>query len=147
MNVGENIRKYRKEKGLTQSELAHKTSLALSTIQRYEKGHRQPTMQVLQKIADALGIPVYRLTFNDEESLKAIEKAENILKNFKFVPNDDSEKALNCFKYLLDYLFINWRQNSTDENLINIMNGKMLHDFLTNMLILYNNDTNSNRDI
>lgn len=54
MSVGENIRKLRQEKGMTQKELGEKCGIADSAIRRYELGGANPKMETLHKIAKAL---------------------------------------------------------------------------------------------
>lgn len=55
--VGDNIRKIRKEKGLTIEKLAYKAGVTVSTVNRVEhnKGFR---FDSLQKIANALNISI-----------------------------------------------------------------------------------------
>ena len=57
-SVGCKIKAVRKAKGLTQDQLAQKSGVATMTIRRYETGKRQPHLEQLQKIADALEIPI-----------------------------------------------------------------------------------------
>lgn len=59
--TGDMIRKYRTEKGLTQKKLGELCGIADSNIRKYESGNQNPKIETLQKIADALGIPVNRL--------------------------------------------------------------------------------------
>lgn len=61
MEIGDNIQKYRKLKGLTQKELAEKAGLATGTIQQYELKKRNPKFETLCKIANAMEIPVNSL--------------------------------------------------------------------------------------
>ena len=56
MTVGENIRTIRKQKGLTQKQLAELTGLLEPTIRKYESGKVQPKSDNLHKIATALGV-------------------------------------------------------------------------------------------
>ena len=60
--TGDIIRKYRTEKGLTQKRLGELCGIADSAIRRYEAGNANPKIETLQKIADALEIPVTRLS-------------------------------------------------------------------------------------
>lgn len=53
-NVGNNIRKIRKSKNMTQQDLADKTGLAKITIQRYEAKKSIPTLDKVTIIASAL---------------------------------------------------------------------------------------------
>lgn len=56
VNIGENIKKYRKKANLTQRELAEKCDVAVGTIQQYELGKRTPRAEIAFKIASTLGI-------------------------------------------------------------------------------------------
>lgn len=61
MNIGDNIKKYRKEKGLKQSELAEKANVSRVAIGNYERGERTPNVDIIKKIAEALNIPTTTL--------------------------------------------------------------------------------------
>lgn len=54
MTIGEKIRDLRKEKGLTQEDLAKKTNLTCAAIINIEKGHNIPSANSLYKISEAL---------------------------------------------------------------------------------------------
>lgn len=56
--VGENIKRIRKEKGLTQSELGRKLGISQTMIVQYESGRRNPKIETVQKIANALQVPI-----------------------------------------------------------------------------------------
>lgn len=58
MSVGKEIRMLRKGKDWTQGELAKQSGLSLDSISRYEKGERSPTVDQLEKIAQALGVSI-----------------------------------------------------------------------------------------
>ena len=55
-NIGLNIKKYRKEKGLTQTELADKLGKTLRTVQKYESGEILPSINNVYEIAEALEV-------------------------------------------------------------------------------------------
>ena len=56
-SFGQRLRRLRKSKGLTQAELAEATKLDRKTIQRYELDKRQPKVEEVRKLAEALGVP------------------------------------------------------------------------------------------
>ena len=61
--IAENIKKYRKEKGLSQDKLARLADIAHATIIKIESGGIQnPTIDTVQKIAKALDIGLEDLT-------------------------------------------------------------------------------------
>lgn len=61
MQTHELIRFYRQKAGLTQQQLADKLGVSQQYIGNYESGKRQPKIQTLQKIADALDVDVFSL--------------------------------------------------------------------------------------
>lgn len=58
MELYEKIKYFRNREKLTQEELSHKVGISINTLQRYEYGEREPNISTLQRIADALGVPV-----------------------------------------------------------------------------------------
>ena len=60
-NLGKNIKKRRKELGLTQQELADKLNISLNFMGKIEVAFSKPSLDTLIEIADKLEIPVYEL--------------------------------------------------------------------------------------
>lgn len=60
-DVGANIRAVRRQRGLTQEELAKMAGLSTMSIRRYEKGERIITDEIIVKIATALDIEWQKL--------------------------------------------------------------------------------------
>lgn len=67
MDFPERLRTTRKEKGLTQQELARLVELHVAQIRRYESGSSQPTLDVIRKLAIALSISADTLIFDKNE--------------------------------------------------------------------------------
>ena len=60
--IAKNIKKYRKENGLSQDKLARLADISHATIIKIESGGIQnPTIDTVQKIAKALGVGVDNL--------------------------------------------------------------------------------------
>lgn len=70
------LRKLRLEKGLTQAELAKKAGVSEISIRKYEDGSRNPKIQTLIKLADALQVSLSELQYgiipNDTSNTKKI---------------------------------------------------------------------------
>lgn len=56
MDTGQNIKNYRKMRGLTQKDLAQKIGVAEITLRQYENNKREPRIETIQKIAFALNV-------------------------------------------------------------------------------------------
>lgn len=54
--LGENVRYYRKQKGITQEQLAADAGMERSYVSDMERGTRNPSVAALGRIADALGV-------------------------------------------------------------------------------------------
>jgi len=59
--LGENLRRIRKEKGMTQEDLCNVLDLDRGYISSIENGKRNPTLSTLKKLADALKVSVDEL--------------------------------------------------------------------------------------
>lgn len=57
------IKKFRKEKKLTQKQLATLSGIGRSTISDIENSLKSPSLDTLDKIATALDVPTYKLFF------------------------------------------------------------------------------------
>ncbi len=62
MSFGENMKRIRKEKGMSQSVLGDKLGVTQQTIAQYEKIQNTPKYETLKKIADALEVSTLLLT-------------------------------------------------------------------------------------
>jgi transcriptional regulator with XRE-family HTH domain len=67
---------FRIRAGLTQQELADLVGVAQATINRYEKGERTPRPATLGRLADALGVEEWDLTYAEQvmERRHAVER-------------------------------------------------------------------------
>jgi transcriptional regulator with XRE-family HTH domain len=65
--VGRNIRIYRLQKGLTQTQLADELGLTFQQVQKYEKGTNRVGSGRLLKIATFLAVPVTALFKGSDE--------------------------------------------------------------------------------
>lgn len=61
LNNGEIIRTYRKRKQLTMKELGQKVGVSEQAISQYERSIRTPNIIILQKICNALNLPIENL--------------------------------------------------------------------------------------
>lgn len=54
--LGTNVRRYRKERGLSQEALADEVRLAVTYVGQIERGLRNPTLDVVERFAKVLGV-------------------------------------------------------------------------------------------
>lgn len=89
--AGDSIKKFRKQKGYTQKQLAEKAGISRTALIRYENGETSPSSQILQQIAAVLEVSVSVLI---DEGDDAEEKLKPFLENIKHVQNKLSRRDL-----------------------------------------------------
>ena len=65
--IGDNIKRIRMEKGITQDDLAQMTSASRITISKYETGRIEPGAVAIRRIADALEVSADVLLGREEK--------------------------------------------------------------------------------
>lgn len=95
--IGKRIKELRNRKGLRQSDLARKTGILRANIARIESGKHDPSLETLERISSAMGIPVADLLskkdyegwletleiMSDKEAMEDIRQAEKDIKEGK----------------------------------------------------------------
>jgi len=119
MKLGENIRRYRQEAGLSLRELADMVDVTYSTLSHYENGHTVPRYDTLKRLARALGVDSVYYLYGDEDQdeydrmmrerneqitleqlriaakhLATLEKPEGRLLDAFFALNEEGQKKL-----------------------------------------------------
>jgi transcriptional regulator with XRE-family HTH domain len=59
--LGRNVRRIRRQKGLTQEDVAFEAKIDLTYMGGIERGKRNPSLLVMARIADALGVHLTKL--------------------------------------------------------------------------------------
>ena len=108
--IGRNIAILRKRRGLTQEKLAEKTGLSQNFIARLETGSKNPSIDTIEAIANAIGCDIEEIVRKDPDNTnirtkdlhnrldKIIEMCgkEKTLKILRII-----EEILSCFISLL----------------------------------------------
>ena len=101
MNIGETIRKYRKEKNMTQEQMAERLGVTAPAVNKWEKGNSLPDIMLLSPVARLLGISLdvllsYQEELSDHEADKIIEELNEIARQ------KGTEHAYKWFKGKLE---------------------------------------------
>ena len=71
-NLARTIKKYRKARKLTMEQLSEKSGINLSTLKKYETDNRNPKLEQLSKIAEALEVSVFEFLDIEVKSVNDI---------------------------------------------------------------------------
>ena len=102
MSIGENIYRLRKEKGLTQEELAEKLDVTFQAISSWERDEYRPEFETFIKLTEVLEVPATSIiedksaTFNTKEAVYDWEHMKTYVKTFaKTAKLENTLKALD----------------------------------------------------
>lgn len=125
MAISDNIRNFRKEKGYTQKQLAELAGIATITLQQYELGKREPKIEQLLKLSNALQIDINTLLEDsDSPMLRAMKRTDSPL-------YDDYKKYLLSHSVELDNIDVELINNF---NKLNDSGQKRLLEYLSELL-------------
>lgn len=101
-DLGGRIMQLRKEKGLSQTDLANQVGVSYAQIGRYETKGTQPSADILKKLADALNTTSdFLMNGNKDDKAVATLNDNELLKQFKEVDKMSPEDQ-DTIKKLID---------------------------------------------
>ena len=136
MNIGENLKRIRKAKGLTQDKLSELTNISITSIQRYESGKRQPTVESVNKIAAALEVSVFELLDNkydkaEYELINGLSNGcDNLLNLVSSFEDSAKEESIKNFRNLIKLLDLKKFENIDDNTIYNVINSNEFYDYI-----------------
>ncbi len=99
--IGKIIKKYRKEKGYTQFQLAEKIGVSEFYISALETGNRKPGRETLIKLSNEIGIPIEGLLeLETEQSVKFA--SEELYNKIKGLPIKQQQQLLNIIDFIIN---------------------------------------------
>lgn len=126
-NLARTIKKYRKARKLTMEQLSEKSGINLSTLKKYETDNRNPKLEQLSKIAEALEVSVFEFLDIEVKSVNDIISLVNKMNiatdidwdidNDKVCISFKNKEINNCLKeYAVDYKKDNILIKKTETN-------------------------------
>ncbi len=98
--------KYRKNKQLTQQELAERAGAGISQMRRYEKGSSSPTLEVIRNLALTLGVSADDLIFDDKERIASGKTLnQELLRQFEMISHL-SGRDIEAIKTVLESIIV-----------------------------------------
>lgn len=92
MALAENLKRLRKERGWSQTQLAEQIGSHLSHINRIETGKYNPSLDVVQKLANVLDVTIDYLVSETEEDFKEIRiEDKNLIERVKLIDSLDED--------------------------------------------------------
>ena len=102
-DIGRNIRNLRKDKGLSQAELARKTGVSQKVISAYERNYRLPPSTFIPVVAETLGTTPDALYDTGEGKSGGLKKNTlwKIVERLEEIPENDREEVFKLIDKFL----------------------------------------------
>lgn len=112
--VGENIKRIRKEKKITQKQLAVSSGLSVTSIQYYECGKFKPKFEQVERIAEAMNVSPFEIM--GAEYWDMTENVQRISNEAAALDSVGSAYGEQSVQLLTDFLSLNeqGRQKAID---------------------------------
>jgi len=101
--VGERIRAYRKNAGLTQEKLAEKADIHHTYVGQLERGEKNATLETIEKVAGALNLPLevlFEAIVSGETDNAIAKEAYDLITSFS---EKEQQTLLDLIKKAVEY--------------------------------------------
>lgn len=142
ITIGEKIKTLRKERKLTQKELAHKIGITASTVTKYENGQLEPNIEVLNKIATTFNISVSNL-IDDNYSRKEFSTESEFLNFYELLNSNSKEITDETISELTKFIIlavINKYNLNIDINKIDDSDKKLIFNLASSSVKVFLED-------
>ena len=121
MNIGEQIKKIRTAKNLSQKEVALALEMDQAQFSRIENGKTDPAFSTIEKIAKALGVGLAELINADDIFAEVNSYDKSVIEKMALVDQLE-EKEKTAFFSILDALVSKKRLKDSLSNALNALN-------------------------
>lgn len=103
-NINKRITEVRLKRGLNQAQLSAQAEITPAALSQIEKGDRTPSLPVLQRIADVLGVSIDflagRTTASELEDMLQHEGGKDFYQGFQVLSTEDQNTILKNIDFL-----------------------------------------------
>lgn len=112
MNIAKNILFYRKQKKLSQKDLAEKLGVKHNTISSWENGTNSVDIESLFLISEILGVPINELYGVEKKSPESLAESDRLLVE-RYQSLDDKSK--NLVNIIIDFEYEQTKKRSSEK--------------------------------
>lgn len=113
-NIGSFISKKRREKNLTQEQLAEKLGVSHKTVSKWETGKCMPDYSIIEPLCESLEISISELIDGEEKGDKSFRLYDNDQTIYLLEKTKKLENSLSFYESALGFLFCNLISSGTN---------------------------------
>ena len=99
--IGSFLKELRKEKGLTQEQLAEKMSVSGRTVSRWETGSNMPDLDILIELSDLYDVDIRELLDGERKSERMDQELKETIEKVADYSNEMKKKFIRIQRFLL----------------------------------------------
>lgn len=137
MSIGDNIKKYRIKKEMSQEKLSSLVNISSRTLQNYEADKTVPQLDVLIKLSNALEVDFQEIAGNDEKILNDVKTLLEIRKKFQedmAKSEKENKEKSNVFIPLISYVNSNHCNDKYDLKKLLLRDDQRLYDDICSLV-------------
>ena len=100
MKIGKLLQDLRKERGLTQEQLAERTGVARRTVSRWETGSNMPDLDILIELSDFYAVDLRDLLSGERRSEQMDKEMKDTVLQVADYSNEEKERLLRRMHWL-----------------------------------------------
>lgn len=100
MDIGKRLTELRSAKGLTRYRLTQTTGVSGHHIKGIEEGTRQPTIDTLQRLVEALGLTLAEFFNESQDAVYLSADERTLLENFRTISRENATVLLSVSEAL-----------------------------------------------
>ena len=142
MNIGQRIKKLRKEQNMTQKELSKKIGISASNITKYEIGQLEPNLEIITKLSKVFNVPVSALIIDDfNNSYASVDLLD------KFETGNITDTDINKLTKCIILAVINKYNLDIDVDKIADKDKKLMYELASASVVTFINNLIDNKKI
>ena len=126
MKIGSMLQELRKEKGMTQEQLAEQLSVARRTVSRWETGSNMPDLDILIELSDFYDVDLREILSGERKSEKMNEETKEAVFQAVDYANSETERHNKHVRFVLIIGMIFWLVSSLIKHTA-LVNSHVLH--------------------
>lgn len=119
MNIGDQIKRIRTAKNLSQKEVALSLEMDQAQFSRIENGKTDPAFSTIEKVAQALGVGLAELVNTEEDIFEVNSYDKSVIEKMALIDQLE-EKEKSAFFTILDALVSKKRLKESLANALNL---------------------------
>ena len=100
IKIGAFLQELRKEKGLTQEQLAEQTGVSRRTVSRWETGNNMPDLDILMELSDFYAVDLREILNGERKTERMNEELKETVMQVADYSNEEKTRLLNRMHWL-----------------------------------------------